>query len=467
MQKIKKTPIYLLAGLVSSTFADVTLYGRVAAAAEYDTFPTTTVVQPGNLSIQDYGSYFGIRGTDNVYGQTSAIWQVEQFLDIASGQAYQNTSGSNWAPQSPNNFAYVPGNSTSSKNVLASSDSYVGLQGDWGRIRIGNISNTFRTNTGAIDIFNGANANVFGTYDRVLKVMPQTIRYDSPKFNNLSFSFAYDFNQDGNFNTGGVNGNSINQLGSMNAFNNAPVINWGIFYTPNYFTLSWNTQIWQNLGSYQTLGGNSQGYIGTSSANVVTLNSAYNPYVTRLEFGYNDPDGMFAGIGMQISQGLWWNSQPGFAGVGNVWFGNGSYNDINSSYYTCPSGTTYCYLNQNILATQEIGISFGWHIENWTLKAGYIFGNNAMVAGSVWDAIVGNNQIGGTGYQQVVTEIDWNITPRTIVFANFGQIWYGNTANNTMYTTNVPNNNSSVNLTTWGPKYINNATSAIGLTHTF
>ncbi len=463
--RITKTVLASIFTVYSATgLADVTLYGRIAAAVEHDSFPSSTVVQPGTTSIQDYGSYFGIRGTDQIYGQTAAVWQIEQFLDITSGQAYQGTSGSNWAPQSPYNFAYVQGNSTTARNVLASSDSYIGLQGDWGRVRIGNISNTFRTNTGGIDIYNGANANAFNNYDRVLRVMPEMVRYDSPEWRDVSFSVGYSFNQDGNLNTGGVNGNSINGAGSLNAFNNAPILNWGIFYTPGNFNLTWNTQTWHNVGSYQTIGGSSPGYIGNNPNNSITLPMAYNPYVSRIEFSYNDPDGLFAGVGMQISQGLWWNSQPGFAGVGNVWIGNGAVKDINSNYYNCPAGTSYCSLNQNVLATQEFGASIGWHIENWTAKAGYVYGNNAMVAGSVWDAISGNNQIGGTGYQQFVVELDCNINPRTIVFINYGQIWYGNVANNTIFTTSVPSDNA---LSTWGPKYINNNTAAIGLSHTF
>ena len=174
----KKLFIASLASATVSVYADVTLYGRVAAALENDTFPSANQVQPGTTSIQDYGSYFGIRGVDLVYGQTAAIWQVEQFLNITSGEAYQKSTGSGWAPQSPNGAANAPaGNVTRGLNTLASSDSYVGLQGDWGRIRLGNLSNTFRTNTGAIDIYNGNNANAMGNYDRMLAVLvPNSFR---------------------------------------------------------------------------------------------------------------------------------------------------------------------------------------------------------------------------------------------------------------------------------------------------
>ncbi len=80
-----------LATFSTISFADVNLYGKVAAGIENDQFQNSTV--PGTGSVQDYGSYFGIRGSDPVYGETAVIWQVEQYLDIASGQAYNSTSG--------------------------------------------------------------------------------------------------------------------------------------------------------------------------------------------------------------------------------------------------------------------------------------------------------------------------------------------------------------------------------------
>jgi predicted porin len=231
--KYKSFLILIISGAV---FADVTLYGRISAAVEMDSFPNDNQLQPRSFSVQDYGSYFGIRGTDNVYGQTAAIWQVEQRLDITSGEAYQGTTGSGWTTTNPNNPNSGTSMISSPRNVLASSDSYIGLQGDWGRVRIGNLSNTLRTNTGAIDIYNGSNANVMGTYDRALRVLPETIRYDSPSLNNVKFSAYYSANTDGNFNTGGANGNGIYQ-GDMNGFNNSPIIGFVFFIFREIFHL--------------------------------------------------------------------------------------------------------------------------------------------------------------------------------------------------------------------------------------
>lgn len=462
----KKLLLSVLGFVSSSVFADVTLYGRVTAALEYDSFPSDNQVQPGSVSVQNYGSYFGIRGTDQVIGQTALVWQVENRLDITSGEAYQKTTGSNWVPQSPANYPSGPkGVITNTYNTLASSDSYIGLQGAWGRARIGNLSNTFRTNTGSVDIYNGNNANSFGNYDRVLRVLPQTLRYDSPSWSNVMFSAYYSFNQDGNFNTGGSNANGIAGGADMNTFNGSPIYGFVVAYQPGNFSATWNNQMWTNVGSYQVMGGNQNGYIGNQQ-----IAQSYNAYVSRLELGYNNKDSWFIGAGGQISQGLGWYSQPGFANMNNIWIQNAQSNGINNQYITnCNGQTGFCALNQAVLSTAEAGLSFGWHINNWTPKVGYMYGANVMAGGSPWDIVNGNNQIGGTGYQQVVAELDWNITPRTIAFVNAGQLWYGSAAQNTIRGT-YNNNNAgpSANaIAQNGSSLVNNYTSAVGLSHTF
>lgn len=468
---MKKILAVVLGAMAVSSFADVTLYGRISAAIENDQFPQSSTVQPGTTSVQDYGSYFGIRGSDQVFGQTAAIWQVEQFLNITSGEAYQNTSGSSWTPGNPNGFRSASGVPTTGANVLASSDSYIGLQGGWGRVRIGNLSNTFRTNTGAVDIFNGNNANVMGTYDRFLAVLPQMVRYDSPTWANFSFNAYVSANQDGNFNTGGANGNGMSQASDENGYNNAPVWGFGLAYNPGKFSATFNTQIEQNTGVYQVMGGSASGYgpNGTSacpSGNPNQCNvQGINAYSSRLEFSYNNPDSWFIGVGGQIAQGYGYQSQAGNGDMNNLWVQNSALNNVNSQYYNQSLGG-YTSLNTANMGTAEAGISFGWHINNWTPKIGYTYGSNVMNGGSPWDLINGNNQIGGTGYQQFIAELDWNITPRTIAFINWGQQWWGNTATNMMKTGSASIVNGQT-VTNSGSIYSNNQTSAVGFSHTF
>lgn len=462
---MKKVLALVLGTMSVSAFADVTLYGKISAALETDQFPSSNQVEPGTTSVQDYGSYFGIRGTDQVYGQTAVVWQVEQFLNITSGEAYQNNTASNWTPNHPGSTG--GGVPTTGSNVLASSDSYIGLQGAWGRVRIGNLSNTYRTNTGAVDIFNGSNANVMGTYDRFLSVLPQMLRYDTPSWGNFAASAYVSMNQDGNFDTGGANGNGIMGINDENGYNNSPIYGLGLYYNPGNFSATFNTQLEMNTGVYQTIqnGGSTPG-CGPNPA--VCAQQGINAYSTRLELNYNNPDSWFVGVGAQIAQGYGYQSMPGNGNMQNLWIQNSAVNNVNSAYInSAASGNGWSTLNTANLGTAELGASFGWHVNNWTPKVGYTYGSNMMSGGSYFDLIAGNNQVGGTGYQQVVAELDWNITPRTIAFVSWGQQWWGQTQQS-MIKGNNPGLTTGDSMNAAGGSInVNTSTTAVGFSHTF
>ncbi len=465
---MKKILAVVLSAVAVNSFADVTLYGRVSAAIENDAFPQSNMQEPTTTSIQNYGSYFGIRGSDQVIGQTAVIWQVEQFLDITSGQPYQNTSGSNWVPGNPNGAGAPTGANTSAINVLASSDTYIGLQGDWGRFRIGNLSNTYRTNTGSVDIYNGNNnANAFGTYDRFMRVLPQAARYDSTTWSNFSFSAYISANEDGNFNTGGINGNGMGGSNAQdeNGYTGNPIWGLGLSYNPGNFSATWNLNMAPNTGMYKGFGGAAPG-IGTNGQAVPF---GINAYSTRLELGYNNPDSWFVGLGGQIAQGYGYQSQAGNGNMGNIWVQKQAIGGINSAYYNDDGlvGQNWYNMNQAVLSTAELGASFGWHINNWTPKIGYMYGANTN-AGAInpFNIIAGKNGIAGTGYQQVVGELDWNITPRTIAFVSSGYQYWGNTAQNMVKGAGTKLQTQDMNEA-GGSMYTNNVTTAVGFSHTF
>jgi hypothetical protein len=210
------------------------------------------------------------------------------------------------------------------------------------------------------------------------------------------------------------------------------------------------------------MGGSQPGYIGNNQ-----VSQGVNAYLSRLELSYNDFDGLFLGVGGQITQGIGWWSVPGQGNMNNFWVQNPSANGVSANYINqagCTNG--YCPLNQAVLSTAEVGLSIGWHLDNWMIKAGYVTGNNLMAGGTPLEIIGGSNQIGGTNYQQVVAELDWNITPRTIAFLSGGQIWYGGAAQNTVMSSagTAPSANA---IAIGGSKWSNNSTIAAGFSHTF
>jgi len=445
----RKLLAFALSSASTLTFADVSLYGRVAVGLEQDTFQNTTV--PGTGSVQDFGSYFGIRGYDQVYGQTSAIWQLEQFLDLTTGQAYY--FGSAGGMIVPRNGMQGPGGGrvVAEVNTLASSESYLGLQGLWGRIRLGNISNYMRSSMGSVDLYNyGNGVNGFNTYSRTTKLLPTSIRYDSPTWGGLNFAAAYSFQTSGQTGVSGI-GATTNFGGALNGFYSGGIYSLGLGYTAGNFSAKLGTMVFQNVGTYTT---GTQGMF--NPVGNTYPNAAYsNGYANRLEIGYNDPDGMILGIGLQTTSGMGWAGWANSGGSWNNWVSNPGYN--------------YAGLNSSQYQTQEIGGSFGWHLGPWTPKIGYMFGNNLMYNGNITSVAAGSaTQIPNSGYQQVVAELDWNITPRTIVFLNYGQVWYGSTLQNISFCGTGCSNLSGQNPVNGSNQAaINQSSGAIGFSHTF
>lgn len=436
----KKLLTVALASVSAVVCADVNLYGRLAVGLEGDMFPNSTVPQTG--SIQDFGSYFGIRGFDQVYGETSAIWQVEQFLDLTSAQPYDSTSGGGLIVPRPGSPS--TGHVSNAVNTLASSESYLGLQGGWGRVRLGNLSNYMRSTQGSVDIYSYANGtDGFGNYSRTSKLVPTSIRFDSPTWQGFNFALGYGFSNNGQQGVSGI-GASTSFGGGLNGVYSGGIWNMGAGWSVNNFSVTLGTMIFDQVGSYAT---------SSSGLSAPYQSAAYSgAYANRLELAWNDPDGAIIGVGLQATNGFGWS---GWANSG------GSFNN----YVTNP-GFNYAGLNTPSLQTQEIGGSFGWHVGPWTPKIGYMYGNNLMYGGSVWSTAAGSaNFIPDSGYQQAVAELDWNITPRTIVFLNYGQMWYGNTLSNVAFCGTGCQGTTSVNS---GNAYqVNQGSGAIGFSHTF
>ena len=439
----------LAVALAASSFvasAEVTLYGRIAVGVENDQFQNNVV--PGAGSVQSYGTYFGIKGVDPVYGQTSVIWQIEQYIDPTTGQAYTNTSGGGLVVANPNSGSVAQnyGRPTSSINTLASSETYMGLQGAWGKFTMGNLSNYVRSNQGDVDTFNSGNGANGMLYSRASSLLPYSVRYDSPTWNGFSFAGVYSFNNGGAVDITSMSGSEVLN-NNVNGYYSGGIYNAGLSWRADKFSATLSTQIWQDVGTYATA---TSGM--SSPVNAVYPNSAYNnAYMNRLELAYEDPNGLLVGVGLQTASGYGWNSAVTSGGSwGNVgWTGN------------IPAG-----LNTNQYQTQEAAVSLGYHMGPWMPKIGYAYGNNLMYDGNVLQVAGGTaSQIPDSGYQQVVAELDWNITPRTILFVNYGQIMYGSTVQDVNFYTNA---STTTGGAIGGTGYVQSqSTAAIGMSHTF
>ena len=445
--KKKILSLFLISSALN-TFADVNLYGRVAVGVENDDVNNSTA--PTGGSIQDMGSYFGLRGIDPVYGSTAAIWQVEQYLDITSGQIYYVTSGGGLITPYPGSSGISNGIVRQQINTLASSESYLGLQGDWGRVRLGNLSNYQRSDMGAIDTFNYNNGvDGLGLWSRAARILPTAFRYDSPTWGGFNFSGIYSFTSNSQFGLNPISPGT-SQSGGFNGNYSGAIYGLGLTWSSDEFAIKLGTMVNQQVGLYDS----SNGTTINPSSNITNNVQYSNAHISRLELSYNDPDGAIIGLGLQVADGWGW---AGWANSGGS-FNNFVYN---------PALPTPAGLNTAQYQTQEMGASFGWHIGPWTPKIAYVYGNNLMYNSDLWGIITGTgNQIANSGYQQAVAELDWNINPKTIVFINYGQIWYGSTLSNVSYSYSVGTTICQT-PTFSGGAYNNQSSTAIGFTHTF
>ncbi len=467
--KIKLRGLTLaLAALSTVSFADVNIYGKIAAGIEDDQFQNSTA--PGTGSVQDYGSYFGIRGADSVYGETAVIWQVEQYLDIASGQAYNSTSGGGLvAPNAQGGAASSLGSGhlNNQVNTLASSETYIGLQGAFGRVRLGNIGDFQRDNMGITNMFNSANGVNGLQYSRTGKLIPTSIRYDSPSWAGFNMVAMYGFNSSGLTGVSGVNGfNTFSQ--GLNGDYSGGIYSLGVNWANGNWGVALGTTIWQNVGSYTTgTNGMSTSCVSSNGGQICYPNASYGPaYANTLEINYNDPDGLIANMAFQTTNGFGMNSWPNSGGAIAMGTATGGATATGMVYNPGYQAVATQLGNTNAMQMQEIAISLGYHLGAWTPKVGYGYANNMMTGGGIGDVIDGSaQQIANSGYQQAVAELDWNITPRTIAFVNFGQIWYGSTLTNVSF---VGNNSAGQFAVNGSNAYQNNqSTVAMGFSHTF
>lgn len=346
-------------------------------------------------------------------------------------------------------------------NTLASGNTYLGLQGNWGRLIFGNLNNYGSTNMGAVDTFNAANgAQGFGVYDRYAKRLPAAVRYDSPTWGGFGFGALYSFHNLGETGTSGISTSST--LANLNGNYSGGVYNFGLGWSANNFSVNLTSSIWQDVGTYMTNTGITPGSVAAVGSTPTALYTTYPgatyhfAYINTLEASYEDPDGLFAGAGIQTSSGLGWSSWANSGGsFGNVAFAGPTaiQTQLQSSQYQ----------------TQEFAVSAGYHFGAWAPKIGYAYGNNLMINGNPLQVANGvAEQIPDSGYQTATIELDWNITPRTLVFANFGQVWYGTTLQNVTYSaTSSAASPLTAPASTADGFYQNQSSAAIGFSHTF
>ena len=353
---MKKSLIALtLAALPVAAMADVTLYGQIKAGVEVSKVKLgeQTAAKLGRekssktaTEIADFGSRIGFKGHEHLGSNLNAIWQVEQNTSIAGGDK-------EWA----------------------SRESFIGLEGGFGKIRAGKLNSTVKDSSDNVDQWessNGAlNMSVFTRVDE----RAVSVRYDSPVFSGFSASVQY---------TPRDNANPSDK------------------YTHNDAT---RDTYYAGL-NYENSGFFGQ-YAGGFRKNAV---SEKDGHVHRLVGGY-DANNLFVSVAGQYAKN--WETLGDYAqaqsnGVVTKEMRERTTSPVNASNVVFG---TAAGLDGKGVETVEVAATAAYRAGNVTPRVSYAHGFKAKVDGE---------KLKGTQYDQVIVGADYDFSKRTTALVSAG-----------------------------------------------
>ena len=350
---MKKSLIALtLAALPVAAMADVTLYGQIKAGVEVSKVKLgeQTAAKLGHekssktaTEIADFGSRIGFKGHEHLGNNLNAIWQVEQNTSIAGGDK-------EWA----------------------SRESFIGLEGGFGKVRAGKLDSTVKNTSDNVDQWessNGAlNMSVFTRVDE----RAVSVRYDSPVFSGFSASVQY---------TPRDNANPSDK------------------YTHNDAT---RDTYYAGL-NYENSGFFGQ-YAGGFRKNAV---SEKDGHVHRLVGGY-DANNLFVSVAGQYAKN--WETLGDYAQAQS----NGVVTDDMRTAGTNASNVVFgtaAGLDGKGVETVEVAATAAYRAGNVTPRVSYAHGFKAKVDGQ---------KLKGTQYDQVIVGADYDFSKRTTALVSAG-----------------------------------------------
>ena len=158
---MKKTLIALaLVSLPVAASAEVILYGKIRGGVEYThEGGSATKSEKNAWGVVDYGSYVGFKGSEDLGGNLKAIWQIEANAKLSGG------------------------------NIANNRDSFIGLEGGFGTVKVGRVSTPLKQALDAQDNWEySSEALGLGRYTRFGQ-RRTSLNYQSPDFAGFDFSF--------------------------------------------------------------------------------------------------------------------------------------------------------------------------------------------------------------------------------------------------------------------------------------
>lgn len=351
---MKKSLIALtLAALPVAAMADVTLYGQIKAGVEISQTKQkengVTTKDHTETKIDDFGSRIGFKGHEHLGNNLNAIWQLEQSASIAGNKA-------GWGTR----------------------ESFIGLEGNFGKVRAGNLNTALDTADKGIDPWE-ANNPALG-----LKTFTRTggrdvsVRYDSPVFAGFSGAVQYQ-PRDNNAKSNREDGNSPQD----------------VYYAGlNY----------ENSGFFAQYGA---GFRKDGSA---STNSSSDAHAHRVVAGY-DANNVAVAVAGQYTKG--WQTNDGYVAT--------MAGDENASKITTGSN----------IETKEVAVTGSYRLGNVTPRVSYAHGFKAK-GKNLTDA-----ERKATKYNQVIVGADYDFSKRTTALVSAGWLKAGGGDNKTETTAGV------------------------------
>ena len=339
---MKKTLIALaLTALPVAAMADVVLYGQIKGGvgvtfADGDNDGSVT-------QMEDYGSRIGFKGEEDLGNGLKAIWQVEQAVSLAGSEVE-----SNWNTR----------------------DTFIGLEGGFGKVRAGYVSDQFNENMETMDIWEyktGAGAAVRGLATMTRHDgRQQGVRYDSPNFGGFDFNITHQL---------------ADSAAETEFQNRAESQGARTIVGLNY----------ENSGFFGKLGYGFYQDSTVSYSSDLSKVSAEDGHLVRVEGGY-DANNLFVGLAYQYAKDM-----PAFAPGGDAAFNKVL---VNGKQYNVAADKAH-----------EAAISLAYTFGAVTPKITYAHG---------WDQKVAGRDVDNSGYDQVIIGADYALSKRTTALVSAG-----------------------------------------------
>ena len=361
---MKKSLIALtLAALPVAAMADVTLYGQIKAGVEVSKVKLgeQTAAKLGHekssktaTEIADFGSRIGFKGHEHLGNNLNAIWQVEQNTSIAGGDK-------EWA----------------------SRESFIGLEGGFGKIRAGKLNSTVKDSSDNVDQWessNGAlNMSVFTRVDE----RAVSVRYDSPVFSGFSASVQYTPRDNAN-----PSDKYTHKVPSRDTYYA------GLNYENSGFFGQYAGGFRKNLKTGKDASGND-------------VYKDKDGQVHRLVAGY-DANNLFVSVAGQYAKN--WETLGDYAQAQSNGVVTSDMRDAGTNASNVVFGTN-ANLDREGVKTVEVAATAAYRAGNVTPRVSYAHGFKAKVDGK---------KLKGTQYDQVIVGADYDFSKRTTALVSAG-----------------------------------------------